>query len=119
MSASGAAQTNATGKAIRIGWVGWPLMLTALRMSGPSIGRTPCKSNAKLWRVGGGGPGHRLDRDRGDGGAVIEVDVGHRVVRVVVAGAVDVVVLHEEHDRHAGVGEDLAVGVVERAVRLR
>src|SRR5487761_1695050 len=59
-------------------------------------------------------PGHRLDGNRGHGRAVVEVDVLHRVVRVVVALAVDVVVLHEEHHRHAGVGKNLPVGVVER-----
>ena len=36
----------------------------------------------------------------------------------MIAVAIDVVVLHEQHDRHAGVGEDLAVGVVERAARV-
>src|SRR5207302_6891731 len=29
-----------------------------------------------------------------------------------------VVILHEQHHRHAGVGEDLAVGVVQRAARV-
>ena len=37
---------------------------------------------------------------------------------VVIARAVDVVVLHEQDDRDAGVGEDLAVGVEERAPRV-
>ena len=39
-------------------------------------------------------------------------------MRVVVADAVDVVVLHEQHHGNAGVGEDLAVGVVERAAGI-
>ncbi len=39
-------------------------------------------------------------------------------MRVVVAEAVDVVIFHEQHNGDAGVGEDLAVGVVERAARV-
>src|SRR5579863_7253285 len=55
----------------------------------------------------GGGARHRLDSDGGDRGAVVEVDVLHRIVAVVVAVAVDVVILHEQHHRHPGVGKDL------------
>src|SRR5271154_6515547 len=56
---------------------------------------------------------HRLDRDRRHRRTIIEIDVGHRVERVVIAFAVDVVVLHEKHGRDAGDGEDMAVGVEE------
>src|SRR5262249_30853174 len=70
----------------------------------------------RRWRAGffGGGAGYGFDGDGGYGGAVIQVDVFHGVVRVVVALAVDVVVLHEQDDRDAHIGEDLAIGVVER-----
>jgi len=37
---------------------------------------------------------------------------------IVVARAADVVVLHEQHDGHADVREDLPVGVVERGARI-
>src|SRR5208282_4430131 len=60
-------------------------------------------------------PCHRLDGDRAQSGAVIEIDVLHRVVRVVIALPIDVVVLHEQDDGHAGVGENLPVGVVQGA----
>ena len=64
------------------------------------------------------GPGDGFDRDRAQRRAVVQIDILHRVVRVVIALAVDVVVLHEEHDRHAGVGKNLAVRVVERAAAI-
>src|ERR1700680_1477969 len=65
-----------------------------------------------------GRPRHGLDGDGGDRGAVVEIDVLHRIVAVVIAVAVDVVVFHEQHGGYPGIGEDLAVGVVERAVRI-
>src|SRR5262249_25429020 len=46
---------------------------------------------------------HRLDCDGTHGGAVVQVDVLHGVVSVVVAHTVDVIILHEEHHGHAGV----------------
>src|SRR5207247_1340805 len=61
---------------------------------------------------------HSLDGNGHDRGAVVEIDVLHRVMAVVVAMAVDVVILHEEHHRYADIGEDLPVRVVERAVRV-
>ena len=56
---------------------------------------------------------------RRQGRAVVQVDVRHVVVRVVVADAVDVVVLHEQRHRDADVGEHLPVRVVERAARRK
>jgi hypothetical protein len=54
----------------------------------------------------------RLDRDCRHGGTIIEIDVRHVVVRVVIADPIDVVILHEQHGGYAGVGEYLAVRVV-------
>src|ERR1700727_1430489 len=62
--------------------------------------------------------GDALDRDRGERRPVIQIDPGHRVLAVVVARTIDVVILHEEDDRDARVGEDLAVGIVEGAARV-
>src|SRR5580700_1344672 len=70
------------------------------------------------WRLLCGRSGDGFDGDGAEGCAVVEVDVFHRVVGVVVAAAVDVVVLHEQNDRDASVGEDLGVGVVERAAGI-
>ena len=64
------------------------------------------------------GAGARFDGNRGHGRAIVEVDIGQRVVRVVIAPAVDVVILHEQHHGHAGIGKNLAVGIVERAARI-
>src|SRR5262249_34025528 len=58
---------------------------------------------------------HCFDDDCRERCAVVEVDVGHGVMAVVIAAPVDVVVLHEQDNRYAGIGEDLPVGVVERA----
>src|SRR5438132_14157355 len=60
-------------------------------------------------------PRHGFNGNGGDRGAVVQVDVVHGVVGIVVALAVDVVVFHEEDDGDAGVGEDLAIGVEEGA----
>ena len=64
------------------------------------------------------GLGHCLDRDSGHRGPIIEIDVRHVVMRVVIAHPIDVVVLHEQHGGNAGVGEYLAVGVVERTAGI-
>src|SRR5262245_29589971 len=63
-------------------------------------------------------PCNRFDGDGGHRGAIIQVDVGHVIVAIVVARPIDVVILHEEHDWDAGVREDLPVGVIEGAARI-
>src|SRR5947209_1239954 len=84
-------------------------------MAGVSEGPVLAPSRSAVFRRR---PGHRLDGDGGERRAVIQVDVLHGVVGVVIAAAVDVVVLHEQHHGDAGVGEDLGVGVVQRAARV-
>jgi len=61
---------------------------------------------------------YRLDSDSRNRGTVVEVDVFHGIVHIMVAGAVNVVIFHKEDDRNAGIGENLAVGVVESAARV-
>src|SRR5258708_11399420 len=65
-----------------------------------------------------GGTSDRFHGDGGDRGAVIEVDIGHGVLAIVIPRPIDVVILHEQNRWNAGVGKDLAVGVEERASRI-
>ena len=61
---------------------------------------------------------YRFYGDRGQGRSIIEVDVAHVIVRIMVASAVNVVVFHEQDDWDSGVGKDLAVCVVKGAARI-
>src|SRR5262249_13227976 len=97
-----------------IHWAPGALLVCLLALSRRSSGRGRRGRGLRAGRAR-----HGLDRDGAHRRPVIEVDVLHRVVHVVIAGAVDIVILHEEHDRYASVGEYLSVRVVQRAPRVR
>ena len=59
-----------------------------------------------------------FDSDGRDCCTIIQVNLFHGIVGVVVAGPVDVVVFHEEDYGDTGIREDDSIRIIQRAVRI-
>ena len=88
-----------------------PLFLLSMSYSRPGI-------STEIGSLWGRRACNGFDSNRCNRSPVVQIDVGHRVMAVVVARPVDVVVLHEQNHRNTRIGEDLTVRVVESAARI-
>src|SRR5439155_8186207 len=89
-----------------------------LRLSAPAKDTGELNGLFSKARLLSGGASDRFNGDGGHSGAIVQVDIFHRVMAVMVAGPRNIVILHEQYDRNAGIGKDLAVGVVQGAARI-
>ena len=61
---------------------------------------------------------HSFDSNGYDRRAVVEVDICHRIMAVMISLTVDIVILHKKNYRDSRIREDLPIGVIERTLGI-